>query len=64
MVDICMCHNSKDCPQASKCFRALAEYSEYQTISDFYNPEKLDCEHYWEIKNTKELKKLNKAWRE
>lgn len=62
MVDICMCKGNDDCTQCSKCFRKLAKPSEYQAVADFYNPDKVDCDHYWPVKNKKDLEKLNKIW--
>ena len=61
MVDICMCHNSADCPLADKCFRAKATPSEYQAYGYIYNPDK-ECEYFWEFKSKEELDELNRYW--
>lgn len=63
MSDICMCHNSGDCPLSATCFRALATPGEYQTVADFYKPDE-GCEHYWPCESFQDLAKLNREWRD
>jgi hypothetical protein len=53
MPDITMCEG-KDCPLKETCYRYLADPSRYRQ-SYFMEPPFKDkeCEHYWNIKNTK-----------
>lgn len=58
-----MCHNGKSCPHAHHCYRWLATPSEYQTVANFYNPDR-DCEHFWKISTKEELKRLEEEWQD
>ncbi|MDD4070065.1 MAG: hypothetical protein PHF05_06400 [Candidatus Izemoplasmatales bacterium] len=48
MPDITMCED-KECPNKDKCYRYLAESSDYQSY--FTETPRVDneCEYYWEI---------------
>lgn len=56
-----MCGNSKDCPMACTCFRAMAIPDEYQSYADFCSTD-AECDHYWEVTIKEKLDELNKTW--
>ena len=59
MVDICMCANGKDCNKCTSCYRFLAEPEQYQTVADFYEPNK-ECQWYWKVEDERQIQELNK----
>lgn len=65
MVDIAMCKR-RDCPDKGTCFRYLAMEGEYQTYMILDSPtiSKDTCDHYWQCRNAKELKQMNRLNRD
>lgn len=60
MVDIAMCRR-QDCPKRMKCFRYIADAEEfYQT---YLANDKIgdECEMYWQVRNPKELRYMNRV---
>lgn len=54
MPDICMCANGRYCPKSNSCYRYMATPDMWQTIADFYEPDK-ECEHYWRMRDATEV---------
>ena len=52
MVDLTKCANYIRCPLAKSCKRVLAENNAHgwQSFSDFYVPNRTECEHYIPMK--------------
>ena len=55
MSDITKC-SSKECSLRHNCYRSLAADNEYyQSYSDFYIGSRYGCEHYWPLKEEKQM---------
>lgn len=65
MADIAMCRNHQ-CLLKFLCYRYLAEPSEYQSMLMIDKPvaTEEDCNHFWKCETDKELKQLNRMWRD
>ena len=60
MVDIAMC-GRRDCPRRRTCFRYIAEPDTYQTYIVIEDDVGEKCDMYWQCRNSKELKFMNRV---
>ena len=60
MVDIAMCKR-KDCPKRMNCFRYIADAEEFGQSYLVFEQLPDNCEMYWRVRNSKELRYMNRV---